>query len=210
MPLRIAPTYRAAWVPFSGDGPQDAATELATAWVEERCAETGSRALLVTNDKMTMSVTPRLLAFARRHHFATPRMSASGPRGVPVLAYRPDQAALHLAVQRAHGSALCVVEGAAGQVAGWASVTPAVELSPGGRERDGAGVDEDWLRTVSRLASDDHGLLSSAERTLAVLAGIPAPRRAQLPTALVARGASPSDVRRIGKLLDVVEASQVR
>lgn len=208
MPLRIAPTYRAAWVPSTAELPRDAATELAIAWLEERAAESGSRALLVTNDKMTMTVTPRLLTFARRHHFATPRMSGSGPRGVPVLAYRPDQIALHLALERAHGSVLCVVEGAPRQVEGWASVTPALDLTRPAQV--GAGVDEEWLRTVTRLASDEHGLMSPPEPTLALLSSMGPVRRAQLPTALIARGASMPEVRRMGKLLDVVEAETAR
>ncbi|MBB2900373.1 hypothetical protein FHR75_001161 [Kineococcus radiotolerans] len=212
MPLRIAPTYRAAWVPARGDGPPDAALETAVAWWEERCAETGTRGLLVTNDKMTVTVTPRLLALARRHRSATPRTSAAAPWGVPVLAHRPDQAALHLAVQRAHGAALCVVEGVAGQVAGWASVTPAVALTPAGPGTGAAtaAVDEQWLRTVTRLASGEHGMPSSPERTLAVLVDLPAHRRAQLPTALIARGAPLAEVRRVVKLLAEVRGAGAR
>jgi hypothetical protein len=208
MPLRISPTYRAAWVPFRDAGARDAAAELALAWTAQRSAETGARSLLVTNDKVTVTVNHRLLDFARHHAAVTPRMSAGGSWGVPVVAYCPDLGALHLAVQRARGAALCVVEGAAGQLRGWASVAAPVDLT----DPDGVRPppDEDWLETVAALASDDHGLLAAAEHTLALIAGIAPGRRELLPTALLAHGVPLHHVRRIGKLVDALEPAAGR
>jgi hypothetical protein len=209
MPLRISPTYRAAWVPFRDAGPRDTAAELAIAWIEQRGAESGSRSLLVTNDKVTVTVNHRLLAFARRHASATPRMSTGGPWGVPVIAYCPDLAALHLAVQRAHGAALCVVEGAAGQLRGWASVAAPVSLdepdAPAGRTGP---VDDAWRETVALLASEEHGVLAAPERTLEVIERVAPDRRGMLATALVAHGVPLHHVRRIVKLLDAAEPSR--
>ena len=206
MPLRIPPTYRAAWVPFREAGPRDTAADVAITWIEQRSAESGTRSLLVTNDKVTVTVNQRLLAFARRHSAATPRMSAGGARGVPVLAYCPDLAALHLAVQRAHGASLVVVEGAPGQLRGWASVVAPLDLgdpaAPAGRTEP---ADGRWPGTVALLASEEHGLLAAPEHTLAVLEGVAPERRNLLATALVAHGATLHHVRRISKLLDAVE-----
>jgi 8-oxo-dGTP pyrophosphatase MutT (NUDIX family) len=208
VPIRIPPTYRAAWVPFREAGPRDTAADVAIAWIEQRSAESGARSLLVTNDKVTVTVNQRLLAFARRHTAATPRMSTGGARGVPVLAYCPDPAALHLAVQRAHGASLVVVEGAAGQLRGWASVVAPLDLgdpgAPAGRTEP---ADEPWLDTVALLASEEHGLLAAPEHTLAVLERIAPERRNLLPTALLAHGVTLHHVRRISKLVDALSSS---
>jgi len=206
MPLRISPTYRAAWVPFRDAMARDAAAGLAIAWTEQRSAESGSRSLLVTNDKVTVTVNHRLLDFARHHAAATPRMSGGGSWGVPVVAYCPDLPALHLAVQRAHGAALCVVEGTAGQLAGWASVAAPVDLT--NPDAEPVAADEGWLEAVASLASDEHGLLASPDHTLAVLAGIAPERRDLLPSALLAHGVSLHHVRRVVKLSDALEPSR--
>lgn len=211
MPLRIAPTCSAAWVPHREDRPRAHALELAVTWFEEQCAAAGSRGLLVTNHKMTMSVDPQLLTLARRHQFATPRTRAGASWGVPVLAYGPDLATLQLAVERARGAALCVVEGVPAEVLGWASVTSAVDLTAGSSTGSCAGpsrrepLDPGWLAAVDVLASDEHHLLADPDRTTTVLAGIDPARRDQLPSALIARGVALHDVRRVQKLLTVLD-----
>lgn len=218
MPLRITPTCSAAWVPHRADRPRARTLDLAVTWFEEQCTAAGTRGLLVTNHKMTMSVDPRLLTLARRHHFATPRTRAGAPWGVPVLAYGPDLAALHLAVERAHGAALCVVEGVPADAHGWASVTGALDLThedsadgTAGGTTDGTGgasrapVDRGWLAAVDVLASDEHHLLADPDRTTTVLAGIDPARRERLPSALIARGVALHDVRRVQKLLTVLD-----
>lgn len=208
MPLRIAPSYTAAWVPHREDRPRPQALDLAVAWFEEQCAAAGSRGLLVTNHKMTMSVDPRLLTLARRHQFATPRTRAGASWAVPVLAYGPDLATLQLAVERARGAALCVVEGVPAEVHGWASVTSALDLTSPRSHRES--VDSGWLAAVDVLASDEHHLLADPDRTATVLAGIDPARREQLASALVARGVALHDVRRVQKVLTVLDPAHAR
>lgn len=201
MPLRIAPAGPAAWVPFHEDQPRQEATDLALRWLGEQQAGTRSRALLVTNDLWTLNLNPQLLAFSRRNSFATPRKQSAAPWGVPVLAFSPDLVTLGLAVQRAHGSPLCVVEGAVVDARGWAVSTAAEDLSA----RAGGApprADRAWLDVVEALVAHDEIHLADADRLLQLVEPLSALQRRQLPSALIARGLNPRTVVKLAAVLD--------
>jgi hypothetical protein len=202
MPVRIAPSTTAVWVPARPGTTRDEALGYGIAWFEEQCAAAGVRGLLVCNDKWTVNVHPRLLDLARRNRLATPRVLADATWTVPVLAYHPDVFALHLAVQRSHGASLCVVEGS-NDVGGWAAVVAPTALG-GERYRTpgptGAARTE-WLRTVDLLAAQDDARRADAEATTGLLSRLDDQQRRMLPSAMVARGASPALVRRVLRAL---------
>jgi hypothetical protein len=127
-------TYRAAWVP--DDDPErqwDDAAALALDWLGRQAADLGGEVVLVTHAFENAHAGGSLRRFVRgRTHF-TVRSAQGGQRG-PVLAYVPTLQALRVAMSRARGSALCVVECVGTPMRGWAAVARALNLITGQTE----------------------------------------------------------------------------
>lgn len=127
--------YRAAWVP--DDDPErdwDTASALALRWLDAEASHSGGTVVLVTHSFDNGAGSQVLSRFTRgRNHLTTRSSSLPGVRG-PVLAYVPTSEVLALAIARAQGSALCVVESVSNPVRGWAMVTGAVNLITGETE----------------------------------------------------------------------------
>lgn len=124
---------KAAWVP--DDDPErdwSLAFALAAEWVDDRCHDESSSALLVTNALEDYGM-PEMRAFESRHSRTSRRAgNARRVRGVgPVLSYVPDADDLAFAMGLARGSSIAVVESVAFPVSGWASSVGAVNLATG-------------------------------------------------------------------------------
>jgi len=167
------------------------------AWLAENGAGKDARTLLVANELWTVKTDPTLRTFSRRNPVATPQRASGIPWGVPVLAVNPNLAALHLAVQRSRGAALCVLEGAT-SVEGWAEVTAATDLT-GERPAGTPEVDQDWPGTAQRIeaaaAQGDPRAIHDAVATT------PSDRRHLLPAGYLALGV---DLRTATRLADLV------
>jgi hypothetical protein len=202
--LTASVRYRAAWVPDDDpERPWDDAVALALRWLDSEAS--GGPVVLVTHSFDNVSPGNRPLArFTRGRNHITPRSGpASAPRG-PVLAYAPSPEALELAMNRARGSALCVVETRSTPVHGWALVTGAVNLLTGAVEvLDGRlrkplerlkfygnnGYGNDFDRRGARSALDDIRSAGLLDRDLIV-------------SAVAALGISQRGQDQLGKLID--------
>lgn len=201
---------QAAYVPFDDHTDWDDAVALAVDWVEQRCAEEGSAALLVTHTVDGARYTPKLESFVERHrNHATPRSRTarrnSGPG--PVLAYVPDADLLHFAIGLARNSSLCVVEGSF-SVAGWAAATSALDLVTG---QETAPVAEDIQDELERLRfygnngwGDQWGKQWAIRILPTVLRELPSDGRTADVIAgwMLAKGASDNGVRNLAKVID--------
>lgn len=121
----------AAWVPDDDpERPWDEAAGLAADWIWERSEAEGVEPLLVTNTLQNARGLERLEEIAQAGGQATPQSKKRFDRG-PVLAYVPDERALNLALDLAHGYSIAVVETVSFPLAEWAAGTGAVNLLDG-------------------------------------------------------------------------------
>lgn len=122
-----------AWVPDNDPNRDwETAARLATNWVDQKSAETGGSAVLVTNALNHLNV-PSLEDFERRHA-RTSRLASRervGRGEGPVLSYVPEGEDLHFAMNLARNSDLAVVEGGLFPVRGWAAWFEANDLVTG-------------------------------------------------------------------------------
>lgn len=128
------PTYVAAYVPELERRTYDDALGLAIGWIEDRCAESGTDAVLITPRKSVSMYPESLEAFAARHgNHGTPagRYRQRVPRGRPTLVYVPDEQMLDQAASHADGAALAAVESSVFPLRGWAAAVGAVNLDTG-------------------------------------------------------------------------------
>ena len=193
-----------AWVP--DDDPQrpwGSAASLAAAWTEQRCAEEGAAAVLVTN--ALDHLIPELEEFARRHTHTTRRAGRArvGTGVGPVLAYVPYADDLEFAMDLAHGSSLAVVETTGFPLDGWAHWLGAWDMV---NEVASPPLPDVLADAVDRLAfygnngfGDDFGK-RQATAILSELRSAGAPTRL-LPSAVLAAGVSSRGVAKLEKLL---------
>lgn len=119
-----------AWVP--DDDPQrdwETAASLAADWVNEKSAQSGASAVLVTNALNHLNV-PSLENFERRHSRISRLASRTrvGSGEGPVLSYVPEAEDLLFAMGLARNADLAVVEGGLFPLQGWAAWYEAYDL----------------------------------------------------------------------------------
>lgn len=118
----------AAWVPDDDpERPWDEAADLAADWIRERSEVEGVKPLLMTNTFQNARGIESLQVIARDGGQATPQGKERFERG-PVLAYVPDGRTLKLALNRARGYSLAVVETMSFPLAEWAAGADAINL----------------------------------------------------------------------------------
>ncbi|NRQ32106.1 hypothetical protein HII36_09680 [Nonomuraea sp. NN258] len=121
--------YRAAWVPDGEGRDWEEAADIAVDWVLSEAHGRGAPPLVIANGKNSVTDVGRLGQLGRQYGVATPRSrDLTRGRGA-VLAYVPTLEALEMAVRVARGSSLCVVEGFAQPMAGWAVAVGAEDLT---------------------------------------------------------------------------------
>lgn len=107
------------------------AAELAVEWTDDRCREEDATGLLYVEAHAGDYTDGPLGWFAGQHTIATRHSRPTGGGKGPVLAYCPNPGWFGDAVRAAHGSALCVIEGLATPMRGWAMETGATNLLTG-------------------------------------------------------------------------------
>lgn len=121
----------AAWVPDDDpERPWDEAADLAADWIWERSEVEGVKPHLVTNTFQNARGIACLEKIASERGQATPQGKQRFERG-PVLAYVPDERTLKLALDRARGYSLAVVETVSFRLGEWAAGTGAINLLDG-------------------------------------------------------------------------------
>lgn len=118
----------AAWVPEQLKRDQDDDARMGIDWIEDQSRHLGVGALLLTETRDGKTYTPSLSDFAARQSHDTPRArSVRGPKAV--LAHVPTRKVLDMAMGLARDTAICVIEGFATPVAGWAAQMAAIDLT---------------------------------------------------------------------------------
>ncbi|GHE47411.1 hypothetical protein GCM10017673_56590 [Streptosporangium violaceochromogenes] len=141
---------RAAWVPEAEDRDWEDAAELAAQWVEAESSAQGARPVVVANGKHSADDIGVLSRMARQYGLATPRSRDSARGAGPVLAYVPTLETLELAIRAARNSSLCVVEGVAQPLAGWAAAVNAEDPT---NSEPTTPLDSDFIEVLNSLVS---------------------------------------------------------
>lgn len=120
-------SFEAAWMPYSVVDYEEAVRP-AVGWLTRR---TGRPKVVALHEMRAATYTPSLTQYARVAEKITPRSRGRSAQGNDVLAYVPDWKLLELAVSRASGGSIAVVEEFDVVMRGWAQAVGALNLGTG-------------------------------------------------------------------------------
>lgn len=196
----------AAWVPEQSDMDWDEAAAPAVTWTDEQCQDENRTGVLLVHAASSLPHSGPLADFAARHSYTTVGSRATpGTQGIPVLSYCPGPKALAIAMRKAAGSSLCVIEGTSNEWAGWAAEIGATNLLTGEVTPDPrTDKQRDTFRQLDLFTNNGYGdphAKTSVPRLLGdLLAGGLAPEF--IYGVAIARGADERGVNQLAKYVD--------
>ena len=196
---------RAAWLPWTADTSWDVDEANAADWTSAECSRLGQPGLLLVEAHAGDYTDGDLGRFASRYTVATRRNNREVRGTGPVLVDTPGIDLLEAGVRHARGSSMCVIEGHALKVSGWARVVGALNLHTG----------ETATRLSEAAVSNLGQLMLYANNGFAdTLGKSQTPRlldrlinegigRDELPSLVLAKGASARAAKRVVKVLNL-------